>query len=102
MICFPAMRGLLLSLSLVFASALVAQGPQTTRQAVISDNTKLSEMYTVDQTAREGDHIDWAKLTRDDEQRRQEVRHMLASGDVRTGIDYFHAAMIFQHGQKPL
>ena len=58
-------------------------------------------MFTTDQSAREGDHIDWAKLTKDDEQRRQDLHHMLASGEVRSGDDFFHAAMIFQHGQNP-
>jgi hypothetical protein len=58
-------------------------------------------MFTVDQKAREGDHIDWAKLTKDDEQRRNDLRQMLSAGGVRTGNDYFHAAMIFQHGQNP-
>ena len=92
------MRGLHLSLSLLFASGLLAQGTQAVPKP---DNAKLSEMYAVDQAAREGDHIDWAKLTKEDEQRRQEVRRMLASSEVHTGNDYFHAAMIFQHGQNP-
>jgi len=58
-------------------------------------------MFTVDQKARESDHVDWAKLTKDDEQRRNDLRQMLSVGGVRTGNDYFHAAMIFQHGQNP-
>ena len=74
---------------------------QTNSTLPVSDNAKLTEMFTVDQQAREGDHIDWAKLTKDDQQRRGDLREMLSAGGVRTGNDYFHAAMIFQHGQNP-
>ena len=66
-----------------------------------ADNAKLTELYTTDQSARQGDHVDGAKLYRDDQQRRVEVHRMLAAGDVKTGGDYYHAAMIFQHGENP-
>jgi hypothetical protein len=69
--------------------------------SAVQDNAALTEMYNVDQKAREGDHIDWVKLTKDDEQRRNDLRQMLAANKVRTGTDYYHAAMIFQHGQNP-
>jgi len=69
--------------------------------SAVQDNAAVTEMYNVDQKAREGNHIDWAQLTKDDEQRRKNLRQMLTSGVVRTGTDYYHAAMIYQHGQNP-
>ena len=80
---------------------LVAQTPAKEPKPADLNNARLSEMYTVDQAARQGDHIDWAKLSREDEQRRQDVHRMLTNGEVHTGDDYYHAAMIFQHGQNP-
>ena len=77
---------------------------QTTTAASVppaGDNAALTSLFTVDQSAREGNHIDWGKLIQEDEQRRQQVHHMLDTGEVRTGNDFFHAAMIFQHGQNP-
>ena len=92
---------LVLLLSLI-SSCLQAQARSTNNSlSSVSDNATLTEMFTVDQKAREGVHIDWAKLTKDDEQRRNELRQMLSAGGVRTGNDYYHAAMIFQHGQNP-
>jgi len=36
-----------------------------------------------------------------DARRRKEVRRLLADGKVQSGEDYYYAAFIFQHGQKP-
>lgn len=90
-----------LFLSLTSSSLLAQSSSSNSSPSAVSDNPTLTEMFNVDQKAREGDHIDWAKLTKDDEQRRTDLRQMLSSGGVRTGNDYFHAAMIFQHGQNP-
>ena len=67
----------------------------------LPDNPALTEMFTIDQKAREGGSVDWVKLAQDDEQRRKSLRQMLSAGGVRTRNDYLHAAMIFQHGQNP-
>ena len=42
-----------------------------TAPSPVQDNAALTQMYNTDQKAREGDHIDWAKLGKDDEQRRK-------------------------------
>ena len=67
----------------------------------VADNSKLTELYAIDQAARQAKNIDWTKLSSEDEKRRQEVHRMLASGEVRTGADYWHAAMVYQHGTTP-
>jgi hypothetical protein len=96
------MRLLFVLLFVLLAPKLSGQANLSSGSASsVSDNAALTEMYTADQKAREGDHIDWVKLSKDDEQRRKDLRHLLAAGEVRTGNDYYHAAMIFQHGQNP-
>ncbi|WP_420237357.1 hypothetical protein ACOBR2_17330 [Telmatobacter bradus] len=64
------------------------------------ENVELTALFKADQSARQSKNIDWQKLQSEDEQRRQQVRQMIDKGEVRTGIDYFHAALIFQHGQS--
>ena len=99
---YAAMRLAFVLLLPLLSSCLYGQVSVPSNSAsAVQDNVTLSEMYKLDQKAREGDHIDWAKLAKDDEQRRKDLRRMLAAGDVRTGTDYYHAAMIFQHGQNP-
>lgn len=93
-----------LFISLMFLASILAQRSTLASRSRIypdGDNAKLTAMYTVDQSARQGDHIDWIKLSRDDEQRRQDLHRMLDAGEVRSANDFFHAAMIFQHGQNP-
>ena len=43
------------------------------------------------------DKIDWSQVNQRDEQRREEVRKLLATGKLQTGKDYRFAALIFQH-----
>ena len=98
---FTAMR-LAIVLLFLAPSCLHPQARSANKSpSPVADNPALTEMFTVDQKAREGDPIDWAKLTKDDEQRRNDLRQMLSTGGVRTGNDYYHAALIFQHGQNP-
>ena len=84
--------------TLLFAILLsitsIASGQNT------SDNVKLTDLFNVDQAARKGKTIDWSKLNTEDEKRRQEVHQMLQTGEIQTGNDYYHAALIYQHGQR--
>lgn len=68
-------------------------------QTASSDNAQLTKLFTIDQSARQGKNIDWAKLNLQDAERRKEVHRMLENGEVRTANDYFHAALVYQHGQ---
>ncbi len=61
---------LLLSLSQPFYGQNGTNVPSSTAQ----DNAALTTMYSTDQKAREGNHIDWRQLARDDEQRRKDLR----------------------------
>ncbi len=63
------------------------------------DNARLAEIYKQDQADRQGpiENLDWEKVSARDRQRQDEVKAMLKRGEVVTGQDYFHAAMVFQH-----
>lgn len=67
---------------------------------LVADNLELSRLYQEDQDDRKADpsKIDWATAGLRDEQRRGRVRKILADGGARTSADFFHAAMVFQHG----
>jgi len=62
-----------------------------------ANNQELLDMYEADQSDRSG-QIDWALVGPRDEKRRQRVKEILEAGDVKTADDYFHAAMVLQHG----
>ena len=63
-----------------------------------ADNAEILHMYDADQSARKVANIDWNQLNKDDAFRRKRVDELLDSGKVVTGKDYYHSAMIFQHG----
>jgi len=66
----------------------------------LTDNSKLMELFNADQAARLGKDADWAKVRPEDDKRREEVHRMLDAGEVRTGNDYFRAALVYQHGER--
>ncbi len=64
----------------------------------ISDNVELRKMYEEDQASRLVPKIDWVNLTKCDKLREKRVYELIDSNKVVTGLDYYHSAMIFQHG----
>ncbi|HSR51141.1 MAG TPA: hypothetical protein VLV83_09965 [Acidobacteriota bacterium] len=92
---------LFLAGNLAAASGSVA-GAESGWQEAGGDNVELAEMYKADQEARsDAGKIDWAKLSAEDEKRRERVKEMLEAGLVKTASDHYHAAMIMQHGGEP-
>ena len=63
------------------------------------DNPELTGIFQQDQADREG-NIDWTQVGPRDASRRERVRTLLATANVRTSQDYYHAAMVFQHGDS--
>jgi tetratricopeptide (TPR) repeat protein len=65
-----------------------------------SINRELYQIFQEDQGDRLNDdeHLDWSRINERDAQRRARVKEMLDSGMVIGVDDYYHAAMIFQHG----
>lgn len=89
------MAGCVLSCSWAMAQQKIAAGDEH------KDNAALKALYDADQSGRSSKSIDWSKLGPEDAQRRDEVHRMLDAGEVRTANDYWHAAMVFQHGLTP-
>ena len=65
-------------------------------------NPEMTRLFDADQAARANwATINWAVVSPDDAIRRSQVAALLKKGALHTGADYFHAAFVFQHGQKP-
>ncbi len=71
----------------------------TTSFAQNHNNSELEKMYNEDQSARKVQKIDWFQLNKDDSLRQRRAYEMLDSGRVVSGKDYYHVAMIYQHGK---
>ena len=65
-----------------------------------ADNPRLKELFAADQAARnaEPDTGDVLVATPKDLERQKAVLDLLAAGALTTSADYFHAAVVFQHG----
>src|SRR5690606_8278921 len=64
------------------------------------NNSELAQMFAADQAARRSPNINWEDLRTEDEERRSTVMSILAAGGIQTALDYYNAAMIFQHGDS--
>src|SRR5690349_18223267 len=68
------------------------------------DNEELSRLFKEDQADRmpgEGKEIDWKLVLPRDRAREARVKELYRGNRLRTGADYFHAAMVLQHGAVP-
>lgn len=65
----------------------------------VRDNQRLSDIFEADQASRTRHPIDWEAMVKQDRERRAEVLDMIRNGSVRTALDYFNAALVFQHGE---
>ncbi len=65
-------------------------------------NAELTRLYDEDQADRAGpyEQLDWSKITPRDQARRTRVDEIVARGGARTADDYYHAAMVYQHGNS--
>jgi hypothetical protein len=65
-------------------------------------NAELARLFQEDQGDRRGmtnaTSADWEALGRRDAERRRRVDRILAEGGAKVADDYYHAAMVFQHG----
>jgi hypothetical protein len=96
-------REVLVRVSLVALGILVLASCATTAQgpSVASDSPRLTQLFTEDQAARgvgKWEDLDWDTLNKADAKRREEVLAMMKRGELNTARDFYHAAMIFQHG----
>ncbi|MES2148190.1 MAG: hypothetical protein V4508_00215 [Pseudomonadota bacterium] len=84
-----------LMLFLLPCSILAHAGPP-------ESNPVLRTLKMEDQAARAGPMagVDWAKVTREDAARRDQLAEILRRGEVRTAEDYYNAALVYQHGAQ--
>ena len=86
---------------LCFASFVFSQEATTSAP----DHEELAELFKTDQKVRSGflnvTPEQLAEMLKDDPLRRARVADLYDSGSLSTANDYYHAAMIFQHGEKP-
>lgn len=64
-------------------------------------NQELKDLYIQDQYDRElisKKKTDWSVVNANDKRRREQVKSLFDNGQLKTGLDYYHSAMIFQHG----
>ena len=70
-----------------------------------NDNAELQHLYDEDQADRQpayaGKPVDVLALSRRDDERERRVKELYAAGQLRTGPDYYNAAMILQHALTP-
>lgn len=85
--------------SLAF-SLLFACIPFSSLAGQVADNERLSEMFKEDQSARKAKPVDWKIVAPMDKAHQDEVLSLLRSGSIRTAGDFYHAAMIMQHGSS--
>jgi len=65
-------------------------------------NAELVAIYHEDQGDRavsSYEQIDWDKIRPRDQARRKRVDEIIAAGGARAADDYYHAAMVYQHGE---
>jgi hypothetical protein len=86
---------------LVAISPVEAQSPPS--QAV-KDNQELARLYQEDQADRapvDAKSIDWSSVSKRDRARLSRVKELYEQDLLQSGADYYHAAMILQHGDIP-
>jgi hypothetical protein len=66
-------------------------------------NAELMQIHDQDQADRAGgfEQIDWKQVTPRDQARRKRVDEIIAAGGAKVADDYYHAAMVYQHGDSP-
>jgi hypothetical protein len=108
-----SIAGLAVALPLLAAGRLEAStpiAPATSSEASsevgpgdlpVEDHPELRAAFDGDQADRTGSmhDMDWEAVSRRDAERRGRVRELVEAGEARTAADYYHAAMVFQHGE---
>lgn len=88
----------LINLGLLILTLIFSACTQTSQDRPSIDNVKLASLYQADQTERTGAIEDWSIIAENDSKRRIRVLEMMDADSLVTANDYYHAAMILQHG----
>lgn len=79
-------------------SGMIDKAQAKEKHYIATINVTLYQLYQADQGDRQSQNIDWTIVTKRDKVRRAQVTQMIADGQLKHADDYFHAAMVFQHG----
>ncbi len=77
---------------------------QSSTKSPNNDNKELQRLFEEDQSDREppdGKSLDQAVMQARDLTRLSRVKELYAQNKLLTGADYYHAAMVLQHGDTP-
>jgi hypothetical protein len=82
---------------------MVWAGPPDASQARRSpvDNPELKRLHDEDQADRASEAVDWSVVGPRDHARQKRVKELFSGKALRTANDYYHAALILQHGDVP-
>lgn len=106
----PFPRPTLAPLALLFVVAHAAEpapekpASSPAAAAALADNPELVRLHAEDQADRQpppGKAIDWSVVGPRDEARLARTKQIYAAGELHTGADYYHAALVLQHAHEP-
>ena len=67
----------------------------------LKDNEELKRLHDEDQSDRTPKDVDWAIVSPRDKARLSRVKELYLQNRLQTASDYYHGAMILQHGDAP-
>ena len=74
---------------------------QTSANQSLKDNEELKRLHDEDQSDRTPTDVDWAIVSPRDRARLSRVKELYLQKRLQTASDYYHGAMILQHGDAP-
>lgn len=85
------------------AADLDPQATYVTRPPVPASNAELAALFEADQAPRTNPDatVNWSVINEQDRARRARTRELLDGGQINSADDYWRAAFIFQHGDRP-
>jgi hypothetical protein len=86
------------AIAFVLSATGVSPGARPKKPA---DSEELRRLMVEDQADRQSKAIDWAAVAPRDRARLARVKELYATGTIRTAEDYYHAALVLQHGEAP-
>jgi hypothetical protein len=74
---------------------------QASANQSLKDNEELKRLHDEDQSDRAPTDVDWAIVSPRDKARLSRVKELYLQNRLQTASDYYHGAMILQHGDAP-
>ena len=86
---------LLMSITYISSGLVAAKNSSKTLETVFNEDQKDRKAMS------SGEAYDWESIAYRDEEREKIVRNLITEGKLQSGEDFYHAAMILQHGTSP-